>query len=61
LLGTGLCGGLTTFSTMQLELLRMIDGGDWRLAAAYAAASIALGLAAVHVATTLVRRDRAAA
>ena len=26
-LATGVCGGLTTFSTMQRELLEMIDGG----------------------------------
>ena len=29
-LGTGLCGALTTFSTMQLELLRMLDGATSR-------------------------------
>jgi CrcB protein len=58
LLGTGFCGGLTTFSTMQVELLRMLDGGRAGLAAAYAAASILLGLAAVTVATNLVRRAR---
>lgn len=60
LLGTGLCGGLTTFSTMQLELLRMIDGRAYALAAAYAACSIAAGLLAVGVATAVVRRVGAA-
>src|SRR3954471_24185060 len=35
-LGTGLCGALTTFSTMQIELLKMLDGDHYLLAAAYA-------------------------
>jgi fluoride exporter len=56
LLGTGLCGALTTFSTVQLELLRMLDAGRAGLAAAYALASVATGFAAVAVATNLVRR-----
>src|ERR1700689_2964511 len=56
LLGTGLCGGLSTFSTMQVEILKMIDAHDWGLAAGYAAASIAAGYVAIHLATAMVRR-----
>jgi CrcB protein len=58
LLGTGLCGALTTFSTMQLELLDMLDGGHVALAAAYALGSVAAGFLAVALATNLVRRAR---
>jgi fluoride exporter len=58
LLGTGLCGGLTTFSTMQVELLGMIDTRHFELAVGYAAASVAGGYAAVHLATAMVRRVR---
>lgn len=55
-LGTGICGALTTFSTMQLEVLEMIDDSRWGLASGYLAASIVAGFAAVFVATQLVRR-----
>jgi CrcB protein len=58
LLGTGLCGALTTFSTMQIELLRMLDHHAYGLAVGYAAASIAAGFAGVWMATTAVRRVR---
>jgi CrcB protein len=58
LLGTGLCGGLTTFSTFQLELVRMLDRGDPLIALAYAAASIAAGFAGVLLGTGLVRRAK---
>jgi CrcB protein len=47
LLGSGVCGALTTFSTLQLELVRMLQDDRVGLAAGYAAASLAAGLAAV--------------
>ncbi len=58
LLGTGICGALTTFSTMQVELIRLSQAGDDALAGAYAVSSIVLGFLAVQVASNLVRRVR---
>lgn len=58
LLGTGLCGALSTFSTVQVELLTMFDDHRVGLAAAYAAASLVAGYGAVHLVTAAVRRVR---
>jgi CrcB protein len=58
LLGTGLCGGLTTFSTMQVEIVEMLAQHAYGLAIGYAATSVAAGFAAVYVATAVVRRVR---
>ena len=61
LLGTGFCGALTTFSTMQLELVRMLEGGNAGLALAYAAVSVIAGFGAVVLASGMARRARFAA
>jgi CrcB protein len=59
-IGTGLCGALTTFSTMQLETLRMLDAHAYALAATYVVASVSLGLACVAAAARVARRERPA-
>jgi len=58
LVGTGVCGGLTTFSTFQLELVQMLDRGDLLLAMAYLAASVTAGFAGVALGTGIVRRAK---
>jgi CrcB protein len=56
LLGVGFCGAYTTFSTMQVEALDLVEGHRAGLAVAYLAASVAAGLLAAWTATRLARR-----
>ena len=57
-LGTGLCGALTTFSTVQLELYKMTQVHAWELAIGYAVATVVSSFAAIAGATAMVRRVR---
>lgn len=53
LLGTGLCGALTTYSTFSYETLRLAESGARFFAAANVVVSIVAGLGAVFVGIAL--------
>ncbi|MGW0934421.1 fluoride efflux transporter CrcB [Streptomyces sp. NPDC002666] len=53
LLGTGLCGALTTYSTFSYETLRLAEGGARFYAAANAVASVVAGLGAAFAGVAL--------
>ncbi len=59
-LTTGICGTLTTFSTLQLELFEMIEDGHLALAGAYVAATLLVGFLFVRLGILLERRPEPA-
>jgi CrcB protein len=59
-LTTGICGTLTTFSTLQLELFEMVDAGHVGLATTYILATLAVGFLCVRAGIALERRPEVA-
>jgi fluoride exporter len=57
-LGVGFCGALTTFSTFQVETIRLAKEGHPGVAVAYAAVSLGCGMACAIAGTVLARRGR---
>ncbi len=55
-LGIGFLGGLTTYSTMMLDLRTLGTGDEWMLAEVYLVGSLVLGLAAVRLGMATTRR-----
>jgi fluoride exporter len=55
LLGIGLCGALTTFSTLQLETVVLVHRGHALLGVGYGAGSIVAGLLTATAISTLAR------
>ncbi|MDH6228543.1 CrcB family protein [Streptomyces sp. MJP52] len=53
LLGTGLCGALTTYSTFSWETLRLAEDGSPLLAACNVLGSLAAGLGAMYAGVAL--------
>lgn len=55
LLGTGFCGGYTTFSTFEWETLELVRRGDWPVALLNVGASVFVGFVAVASGAVLAR------
>ena len=55
LVGVGLLGGFTTFSSFSLELMLLIERGQGGLAFAYAAISVLAGLTGLYLGLIVMR------
>jgi len=56
LLGVGVLGGFTTFSSYSLEVALMIERREWATAAAYSLGSVVLSIGALFAGLLLMRR-----
>jgi CrcB protein len=56
LLGVGVLGGFTTFSSFSLETVQMLERRAYGLAAGYAVLSVILSVGAVFVGLILIRK-----
>lgn len=53
LLGTGLCGALTTYSTLSYETLRLLEEAPWYYALANVVGTVLAGLGAMFLGSAL--------
>ena len=57
--GIGFCGGLTTFSTFALEVVKLVRADDTAMALIYASASVVGAIAGVTLGAAAFRQVRA--